>query len=274
MASEQQPNLGLWSGFSSGDSGWGDRVNANFVRLDRLVQFAAISATTTDPPSNPADGDRYIIPANATGAWQGEDHNVGVWDEALSAWEIYEPDGWIVVAKDTAKLLFFDGSTWVDASVVQSKLVNLADVDDSDLADGRVPVWDSNAGDFIFQDKSSGGGISGPGSSTDNALPRYDGTSGNTVQNSGVTVDDNDNISGMGQVVQTEGSDFTLDAARNGKTLEVATGSAATVTVPANNNVSLPVGYTISVVQADGNAVTFSGESTRDTDLPMISREL
>ena len=39
-----------------------------------------------------------------------------------------------------------------------------------------------------------GGNVSGPSSSTDNAIARYDGTSGKIIQNSGITIDDNANI--------------------------------------------------------------------------------
>ena len=45
--------------------------------------------------------------------------------------------------------------------------------------------------------------VAGPGSSTDNALVRFDGTGGKTVQNSGITVDDSNNISGLGTVAGT-----------------------------------------------------------------------
>ena len=38
------------------------------------------------------------------------------------------------------------------------------------------------------------GAVDGPGSSTDNAIPRFDGTGGHLLQNSGVIVDDSDNI--------------------------------------------------------------------------------
>ena len=38
----------------------------------------------------------------------------------------------------------------------------------------------------------------GPGSSTDNTIPRFDGTGGKTLQTSGVVVDDSNNISGVG----------------------------------------------------------------------------
>jgi hypothetical protein len=42
----------------------------------------------------------------------------------------------------------------------------------------------------------TGGGVSGPGTSTDNAIARFDGTTGQAIKNSAVTVDDAGNISG------------------------------------------------------------------------------
>lgn len=42
--------------------------------------------------------------------------------------------------------------------------------------------------------------VKGPASATDNALVRFDGTDGKTVQNSGITVDDSNNVSGVGTI--------------------------------------------------------------------------
>jgi len=41
--------------------------------LDSVVQLSVIAADQTDPPATPADGDRYLLPAGATGAWAGQD---------------------------------------------------------------------------------------------------------------------------------------------------------------------------------------------------------
>ncbi len=49
-------------------------------------------------------------------------------------------------------------------------------------------------------------GIFGPSSATDEALPRFDGTTGKLLQNSGVTLDDDNNI------VFPNGSSITVDA--------------------------------------------------------------
>lgn len=45
-----------------------------------------------------------------------------------------------------------------------------------------------------------GGDVSGPGTSTDNTLVRFDGTAGDTIQGSGITVDDSDNLTGVGTI--------------------------------------------------------------------------
>ena len=59
----------------------------------------------------------------------------------------------------------------------------------------------------IIKNKSpSGGGgggsgdVTGPGSSTDNAVARFDGTGGKTLQNSGCTIDDSNNMTVAGDL--------------------------------------------------------------------------
>ncbi len=63
--------------------------------------------------------------------------------------------------------------------------------------------------------KGGGGGgdgdVSGPGSSTDNAVARWDGTGGDTLQDSGVIIDDSDNL--------------TLPGTINGRSSEALSGS-------------------------------------------------
>ena len=44
--------------------------------------------------------------------------------------------------------------------------------------------------DKIIEDKS----VAGPETSTDNAIARFDGTGGKTIQNSGCIIDDSDNM--------------------------------------------------------------------------------
>ena len=74
-------------------------------------------------------------------------------------------------------------------------IVNLAPGVDGQFlrtrASGANPMWDTVT-------SASGGDVLGPASSTDNALARFDGPSGGAIQNSGIIVDDSNNISGIG----------------------------------------------------------------------------
>lgn len=53
-----------------------------------------------------------------------------------------------------------------------------------------IPSWATNAG----------GDVTGPASSTDNAVVRFDGTTGKLIQDSGVLIDDSNNASGYNQI--------------------------------------------------------------------------
>tara|TARA_R100001594_G_scaffold23564_2_gene46126 strand:+ start:81 stop:2090 length:2010 start_codon:yes stop_codon:yes gene_type:complete len=70
---------------------------------------------------------------------------------------------------------------------------HIADVDDSgiNLASGKT--FRINGTNVV----ASAGDFSGPGSATDNAIVRFDGTGGKTGQNSGVTIDDSNNATGF-----------------------------------------------------------------------------
>ena len=67
--------------------------------------------------------------------------------------------------------------------------------------------------------------VEGPSSSTDNAIARFNGTDGNTIQNSAVILDDNSNITGVNKLTTTAftmptnaGEDYVLvtDVSGNG----------------------------------------------------------
>lgn len=68
-----------------------------------------------------------------------------------------------------------------------------------DDTDNAFEFCDANSGTPSVLGGGGGGGTF-PGSSTDNAAVRFDGTGGSTVQNSGVIIDDSDNVSGIGSL--------------------------------------------------------------------------
>jgi len=65
-------------------------------------------------------------------------------------------------------------------------------------------VWDTGTVDWVDTGNSTPGDVVGPASSTDNALVRFDGTSGKLVQNSGIIISDSNNMSGIAQLEALE----------------------------------------------------------------------
>ncbi len=66
---------------------------------------------------------------------------------------------------------------------------------------GANPQWASPAG---------GGDVTGPAGATDNAVARYDGATGKLIQNSGVLVDDSNNMSGIAALsISSMGQNWT-----------------------------------------------------------------
>lgn len=91
----------------------------------------------------------------------------------------------------------------------------------TDISDGTIAIADMSAsgtpssstflrGDNSWATPAGSGDVTGPGSSTDNAIVRFNGTSGTSIQNSAVTIDDSNNITTAGTLtagaVVTSGS--------------------------------------------------------------------
>lgn len=86
-------------------------VNESLRMLDGIVQLAVKDANLADPPASPSDGDRYIVPAAATGAWTGWTNSVALWTDG--AWLRLPPRaGWMAWNLETGTLLAFSGTSW------------------------------------------------------------------------------------------------------------------------------------------------------------------
>ena len=81
------------------------------------------------------------------------------------------------------------------------------------------------AGKFGGSSVGTASGVNGPGSSTDNAIARWDGTTGTTIQNSSVIIDDSNNVSGIVGLQATGAIDFDTVTTFNVET--TAVGSTA-----------------------------------------------
>lgn len=73
--------------------------NEAIRKLEAMSPLQAIDKDLTAPPVSPADGDRYLVPSNATGDWSGRTFNValninGVWHYLVPSpgWRCYVQD--------------------------------------------------------------------------------------------------------------------------------------------------------------------------------------
>ena len=121
---------------------------------------------------------------------------------------------------------------------------------------GTIPSWGSAGGS---------GDFSGPGSSTDNALVRFDGTGGKTGQNSGVTIDDSNNATGFANLtlsgeLDAATGDFSGDVDVDG-TLEtdaLTIGGTTLLANDSNNRVTTATGS--GTLNGEAN-LTFDGST-------------
>ncbi|MFT3672684.1 DUF2793 domain-containing protein [Aestuariivirga sp.] len=79
--------------------------------LDGLVQGGVKSRQLAAPPAAPANGDRYVVAANATGAWAGATGKLAFFCDG--DWRLLTPrEGWRLWIDDEDLLIAFDGTGW------------------------------------------------------------------------------------------------------------------------------------------------------------------
>ena len=109
---------------------------------------------------------------------------------------------------------------------------NLADGELAiNTADGKLFYKDSGGNVQVIATKANvSDGVLGPASSTDNAIARFDGTTGKLIQNSAATVDDT-----TGDITAGKYNKVTITTPATGSTLTIANGK----TLTANNSITL-----------------------------------
>ncbi|MEO1139577.1 MAG: DUF2793 domain-containing protein [Pseudomonadota bacterium] len=87
--------------------------------LDAVTQLSVLSADLATPPSDPSEGDRYIVATPGVDAWAGQDNMVAAW--ADNTWQFFAPLlGWRADIAPTGATLRFDGTTWQGAGDIAS----------------------------------------------------------------------------------------------------------------------------------------------------------
>jgi hypothetical protein len=131
--------------------------NEALQMLDALTQLSVLARDAAPPPATPAEGDRYIVGASASGAFSGQDGKVAAW--LAGAWSFFTPRaGWLAHIESEGLCVFFDGSAWVALGSALGPLQNLGLLGVGATADAvnRLAVT-SNAALFAAQTSAAGG---------------------------------------------------------------------------------------------------------------------
>jgi hypothetical protein len=124
----------------------------------------------------------------------------------------------IPAAVSPTELGYLDGVTSAIQTQLGAKQATLVSATNIKTVNGSSLL---GSGDLVVS-----GGVGGSVGSTDNAVPRADGTGGSTLQSSGVTIDDSNNVSTPGTIKSTlfqspNGSDMLLRSAAGGGDLKI-----------------------------------------------------
>jgi hypothetical protein len=153
------------------------------------------------------------------------------------------------------------------------RLTNVSSVGTTD----KVPVVQS--GKLMYatasQLSTAAGDVVGPGSSTDNAIARFDSTTGKIIQNSGCTIDDSNNATIAGDLTVSGGDidagasgaagsvDIFPSTASKGKTSFTATDNTGNTTTTINTAAQATTrAYTIPDAGADASFLLTQGAQT------------
>lgn len=120
-------------------------------------------------------------------------------------------------------------------------------------------VWDGS--DFVRATPAANPDIvSGPASSTDNAIARFDSTTGKIIQNSGITIDDSNVMTG-GSLSAMNYSGGTISTSRINPRVVAASGTNGTFTINSDTtDVFTALGLTGSVLFAAPSGTPVDGQ--------------
>ncbi|MSU89013.1 DUF2793 domain-containing protein [Rhodobacteraceae bacterium 2CG4] len=118
-------------------------VNEALSVLDAVAQLRIVSRDLTVPPQAAVDGQTYVVPSGATGAWAGQEGRIALW--ANGGWKYFQPRiGWVAWCEASGASMTFDGVDWQEDAVVTSgsgagTLFRIAEVDHT-VSPGPISV--------------------------------------------------------------------------------------------------------------------------------------
>ena len=109
------PNEGIKHNYPLGTF-WKTDNDDTLRLIDEVLHLGVIDKDLAAQPGGPTLGDRYILPAGATGAdWAGHDTEVAIFTEldAGNDWEFRVPKlGWLAFVQDESTVYFWNASAW------------------------------------------------------------------------------------------------------------------------------------------------------------------
>ncbi|MGL5734122.1 MAG: DUF2793 domain-containing protein, partial [Beijerinckiaceae bacterium] len=85
--------------------------NEALALIDALLFLAVLSSGSTVAPTSPAEGDRHIVGASATGIWAGQDNNIALWEDGH--WSFHIPAaGWLGWDVASQRLAVYTSTGW------------------------------------------------------------------------------------------------------------------------------------------------------------------
>ena len=195
-----------------------DITNANIAASGTAnIALNKLAATTANRALK-SDASGYLVPSDVT------DTELEYLDGVTSSIQT-QIDGKAGTALDNLTI----------ASLAAEDLL----VASSGAAVGRLPVGLNGqvltvSGGAVTWDNPAGtGDVVGPGSSTDNAIARYDLTTGKVLQNSSITLSDNASLDGIAleTYISEPTVDFTVSSGNTGFHPQMDIGSGRTLTI-------------------------------------------
>jgi hypothetical protein len=133
--------------------------NEALALIDALTQLSVLARNVTSPPATPAEGDRLLIGAGATGAFAGKSNQIATF--LAGGWSFLAPQaGWRAYVEAESLLLLYDGAGWIDCGLTLRQLQNLSLLGVGATADGANPLL-AKLNATLFAAKSVGEGGSG-----------------------------------------------------------------------------------------------------------------
>jgi hypothetical protein len=246
--------------------------------LDLMVQLSVKARALSVPPVSPVLGDRYIVPAEASGAWAGQAGKIALFETGV--WQFFTPlAGWQAYVVAEAAMAIFNGTAWLaltdgPLSVGQLGVSATPDASNRLAVSSPASLFDhAGAGHLMKLNKASATDSASVAFQTGYSSRALLGTQGSDdfslkVSSDGASFLDAVTVAaGTGYVALPQGvlaSGFTLrDPADPTKR---ATFSLASVTTATTRSYTLPNANTelagLAVTQTFTGAKTFSGGFT------------